>query len=161
MDELLLEQCLVGRHVRHHHPQQEILLAGDGIALDDLVDGLHGGFECVQRILVLATEADFHEDIHRQAEAFGVEEHDPAPDHALSFEFLHPAPAGGVGKAYPLAEFCHGAVGVILQDLQDPAVEVIQLIAGTHPNFHPVKMMVVLRFYVSREIRKPILMIPA
>ena len=90
-----------------------------------IVDGLYGGLERIQRILVMRLQVHLDEDVHGKAEAVRVEQHHAVTNEARGLEFLHAPPAGRVRRP-TRSPSSAGHIAVGLERLEDAEIEVVE-----------------------------------
>ena len=124
---MLVVNALEVRHVRHHQPQQVVMLPGHEIALHDLRHLAHRALEGLESRLALAIQGDAHEHIHREARLVLIDQRGVALDESAFLERAHAPQAGRFGQTHLPREQCVGDAGVLLQQAQNGAIVAVEL----------------------------------
>jgi len=91
----VVQKPFIGADAFHMDLEDEIGIAGDRVALDDLRAVADGVLELRQGFAVVHLEIDEGEDAHRHPRLLRIEQRRIAADHALALELAHATPAGG------------------------------------------------------------------
>ena len=128
------EERLVRLDVAAHDAQQEVRLAHERVALEDLRVGAHRLLEAQQRIAPVTGDLHVREHHHRQPDLLPIDEcHAPFDDAAL-LEARDAPPAGRGGQAQPLGHLGRRQRAVLLQQLEDPQVCTVEI--SLHDSIH-------------------------
>ena len=105
----------VSAYIGDDDAQQEVGLAGNRVALDDLRHVLHGFLEAVEGVLLMALQRHVDEDVDGQVQLLGIQQRHPAANQAAFLQALDAPPAWGVGEPNALAKLLYGEIGGALQ----------------------------------------------
>lgn len=105
-------------------------VAGEGVAGDDFLPLVDEGGEGGDGFGVVAGELDADEGLEAEAEAFGVDFGAVAGDHALAFEALDPAQAGGGGEVDAFGQFGVGLAAGALEFGQQQQIGAVEVDGG-------------------------------
>ena len=128
--DLVAEHAPVFLHVLHAGLQQVVEAARHHVALDDLVDGLHGVLEALEHVRVRVVERDLREREQLQPEPSRAQAGEVAFDEAVA---LQPADALDARRECQIdgaGELRDGEPSVGLQQRQDLAIDPVQLATG-------------------------------
>ena len=123
-DQALVEG-VIGLDVGHHDAEQIIDLPGHPVELDDLGEIADHLGEALQPLVIVLVGGDGDEGGDAGVDLARIEERDAADDDALLLELLDAAPAGRGRQADPAADLGDRHGRVLLEDLQNLAIETI------------------------------------
>src|SRR5712692_2339681 len=142
--QLVFQERFVRRQVGGDDAQQVVAIAGNQVALQNLVPFRDRFRKPVEVFLLLPRQLDRDEHADMQAERFLVDGRDIAGDHAARFQKFHPAMAGRDRQADLVGELLHGRAAVGLQQAEDFAVDGVKRmhwdklwLAGSDVGFYP------------------------
>ena len=128
--DLVAEHAPILFHVLHARLQQVVEAARHHVALDDLVDGLHGVLEALEHVRVRVVERDLREREQLQAEPPRAQAREVAFDEAVALQPPDALDARRQRQIDGARELRDGQPAVGLQQRQDLAIHPVQLAAG-------------------------------
>ena len=144
--DLVAEHAPVLVHVLHAGLEQVVEAAGHHVALDDLVDGLHGVLEALEHVRVRVVERDLREREQLLPEPPRAQPREVAFDEPVALQPAHALDAGRERQIDGAGELRDGEPSIGLQQRQDLAVDAVQLTArlaarvlGGHSSFYSVR----------------------
>ncbi len=119
-------------HVRRHHLQHVVVIAGDAEEIDDIGDGGDFLAEALQPFGRMVADAHHHEHRQPQPHRRRIQPDRAALDDSRRFQRLQPAPAGVLRHADLIGQIALRQPGIALQHPQDAAINLIQFVVIFH-----------------------------
>src|SRR5579862_5649797 len=124
---MIEEERFVCLDVATDDAQQEIGLAHERVALEDLRVLAHRLLELEQRIASVPGELDVREDEHVEPDFLPIEERHPLADHLDLLEPAHPSPAGRGRHAEALGDLRGREITMLLNEIENPRITAVEV----------------------------------